>query len=122
MKDQKDATSKSVAPGATDTFQEGADGSPNDYKPTYYGDDTLAKHSPSYAVYHDKTDAASSGVLRTQDQGPQGSNGRRPPVQQVTEAKEETGTTIRCIQKQTGLNRYPINEHEEKEKHHGPNN
>lgn len=115
---------KKSTPGSSDTFNHGAVGDPKDYKPTYFVDDKLPKHSASYAVYHDKTEAAKSGVM--DQKGPkvdgQSYPGRPlPPVQQVTEAKEEKGATIICVQNQTGLNRYPINEHEEKEKHHGPN-
>lgn len=124
MKDQKEATSKSIVPGASDTFEHGADGDPEDYTPTYYGKGTLAKYSPSYSVYHEQSvEAHAGGVIAQAEVGGQSYPGRAtPPVQQVTEAKEETGTTTRCVQKQTGLNRYPINEREEKVKHHGPNN
>jgi hypothetical protein len=120
-----DATSKSIAPGASDTFEHGADGDPKDYKPTYYGDDKVAKYSPSYAIYHrTPTEAAAGGSGENQKEvGGQSYPGRAtPPVQQVTEAKSELNTTIRQQQKQTGLNRHPINEHEEKHKTHGPNN
>jgi hypothetical protein len=108
---------KSNAPETSPKFNHGAVGDPNDYKPTYYHDDPLAKHSPSYKVYHDKSEAAQSGVTSQKE-------GRTslPSASAVTDAKVEEGTTVKCAGKQTGLNRYPINEHEEKEKHHGPNN
>src|ERR1700684_2538456 len=119
-----EATSKSVAPGASDTFEHGADGDPKDYEPTYYGDDKLAKHSPSYSVYYEKpVEAHAGGVIAQAEVGGQRYPGRAlPPVSQVTEAKAELNSTIRQRQKQTGLNRFPINEHEEKHKTHGPNN
>lgn len=120
-----DATSKSIAPGGSDTFEHGADGDPKDYEPTYYNKRKLEKYSPSYSVYHDAPkEAAAGGSGENQKEvGGQSYPGRAtPPAQQVTEAKSELNTTIRQQQKQTGLNRYPINEHEEKEKHHGPNN
>lgn len=85
----------------------------------------MNKSSESYKVYLDKTEAAQSGATTgsNKEVGGQSYPGRpTPPVQQVTEAKANPGTTVRCARQQTGLNRYPINEHEEKEKHHGPNN
>jgi hypothetical protein len=120
-----DATSKSITPGASDTFEHGADGDPNDYVPPYYGKGKLAKYSPSYAVYHrTPTEAAAGGSGENQKEvGGQSYPGRAtPPVQAVTEAQEAPGSTVRQQQKQTGLNRYPINEHIERHKEHGPNN
>ena len=45
-----------------------------------YGQTDLGGCSASYAVYHEKIEAAASGVHRTQSEGPQGSNGERPIV------------------------------------------
>jgi len=117
--------SKSIAPGGSDTFEHGADGDPEDYTPTYYGKKKLEKHSPSYAVYYKApSEAAAGGSGENQKEvGGQSYPGRAtPPAQQVTTATEQPGSTVRQGQKQSGLNRYPINEHEEKAKHHGPNN
>jgi hypothetical protein len=78
----------------------------------------MVKSSESYKVYLEKSEAAPGGVHSTQPEGRAG----LPPVCTVTEAKEEKGVAIECTRHQTGLNRYPINEHEEKHKTHGPNN
>lgn len=111
------AESKKSIPESSESFGHGADGSAKDYEPTYYGTATLPKYSPSYAVYHEKSEAATSGVRSQQE-------GRKslPPSSAVTDAKEEKGTTVRCAKKQTGLNRYPLNENVEKKHLHGPNN
>jgi len=117
--------SKSIAPGGSDTFEHGADGDPEDYTPTYYGKKKLEKHSPSYSVYYKPaTEAAAGGSGENQNEvGGQSYPGRKTPqAQAVTTATEQSGSTVRQGQKQTGLNRYPINEHEEKAKHTGPNN
>jgi len=46
-----------------------------------------------------------------------------PPVNnEVPDAKCEEGAAVRCARQQTGENRYPINQHEADEHHHGPNN
>lgn len=84
----------------------------------------MNKSSDSYKVYLEKSEAAPGGVHSTQKEvGGQSYPGRAlPPVQQVVDAKEEPGTTVRCAKQQTGENRYPINSHEAEEKHHGPNN
>ncbi len=79
----------------------------------------MNKSSESYKVYLDKTPPASAGVHSTQ---PDGLSRPLPPAQAVTEVKEEKGVAIECTRHQVGLNRYPINEHEEKHKTHGPNN
>jgi hypothetical protein len=111
------AESKKSTPESSDSFGHGADGSPKDYEPTYYGTATLPKYSPSYSVYHDKTEAATSGV-RPQAEGRKG----LPPASAVTEAKPEEGTTLRCVKRQTGLNRYAINTHVAEKKEFGANN
>jgi hypothetical protein len=108
---------KKGTPDSSVDFQHGAIGDPADYTPTYYHKDSMPKHSPSYKVYHDKSEAAKSGVTSQ----PEGRTSL-PSASAVTDAKVEEGTTVKCAGKQTGLNRYPINEHEEKERHHGPNN
>jgi hypothetical protein len=83
----------------------------------------MNKSSESYKVYLDKTEAAKSGVTSQPEVGGQSYPGRAlPPVQQVTTAKDNPGTAVRCAKEQTGLNRYPINKHEEEHKTHGPNN
>lgn len=118
----KMADNKKSTPGASGTFEEGAMGSPDAYKPTYYGDDTLPKKSPSYKVYtsdDQKAGDATSGVIKSQSDG---QSRALPKSEAVTDAKVEDGTTVRCAKKQTGLNRYPINEHVEKKKEYGPNN
>jgi hypothetical protein len=116
------AETKKSTPGASGTFESGACGSPEDYKPTY-GDPKVTAAN-DVALQKEPRFGAKQGILETQKEvGGQSYPGRAtPPVQQVTTAKEETGTTVKCVKRQTGLNRYPINEHEEKHKTHGPNN
>lgn len=111
------AESKKSTPESSESFGHGADGSAKDYEPTYYGTATLPKHSPSYAVYHEKSEAATSGVRSQQE-------GRKslPPSSAVTDAKEEKGTTVRCAKRQIGLNRFAINKHVEEKKEFGSNN
>jgi len=78
----------------------------------------MNKSSESYTVYLDKSEAAKSGILRSQPEG----RSALPKAEAVKEAKVEPGTALRCAKEQTGLNRYPINKHEEDHKTHGPNN
>ena len=112
------AESKKSTPESSESFGHGADGSAKDYEPTYYGTATLPKHSPSYAVYHEKSEAAESGV-RPQAEGRKG----LPPSSAVTEAKPEAkGTTVRCAKMQIGLNRFAINKHVEEKREYGSNN
>lgn len=78
-------------------------------------------YSDSYSVYLDKTEAAKS----IPDQPCQYEYPGRalPPVNNsVPDAKNELNSAVRLAKEQTGLNRYPINEHVEKHKSHGPNN
>jgi hypothetical protein len=117
------AESKKSTPETTPEFNYGADGSPNDYKPTYYGDDAMPKNSPSNKVYHDKTPAATMGSGKDQPCQYEYPGRALPPVNNsVPDAKCEEGTCVRLGKQQRGLNRYPINEHVEKHKSHGPNN
>jgi hypothetical protein len=79
----------------------------------------MNKSSESYKVYLDKTEAAKSGIIKSQPE----SRTSLPPVDNdVSEAKEDKGAHKRCADEQIGLNRYPINTHEEEKKTHGPNN
>lgn len=78
----------------------------------------MNKSSESYKVYLEKAGSAESGVCESQSEGRKS----LPPAAAVEEAKAEPGTAVRCAKEQTGLNRYPINEHEEDHKTHGPNN
>lgn len=117
------AESKKNSPDSSVEFQHAAIGDPADYKPTYYHDDAMPKHSPSYAVYHDKTEAAKSGVTAQKEVGGQSYPGRAlPKSEAVTDAKVEKGAAVKCAKKQTGINRYPINENVEKKHLYGPNN
>ena len=102
------AESKKKSPDSSVEFQNAAIGDPSDYTPTYYHKDAMPKCSPSYSVYHDKSEAAKSGVTTQKEVGGQSYPGRAlPAAQKVEDAKEEKGTTIRCAQKQNGINRYP---------------
>jgi hypothetical protein len=84
----------------------------------------MNKSSESYKVYLEKSEAAPGGSGENQKEvGGQSYPGRAlPAVQEVKQAQDNPGTAVRCAKEQTGLNRYPINSHEEKEHHHGPNN
>ena len=95
---------------------------PDDYKPTY-GDPKVTAAN-DVALQKEPRFGAKQGILETQKEvGGQSYPGRAtPPVQSVVTAKEEAGAHARCAERQTGLNRYPINEHEEKHKTHGVNN
>lgn len=116
------AETKKKSPDSSAPFQHGAVGDPDDYKPTY-GNPTVTATN-DVARQKEPRFGAKQGILETQKEvGGQSYPGRAtPPVQQVTTAKEEAGAHARCAERQTGLNRYPINEHEEKHKTHGPNN
>jgi hypothetical protein len=74
--------------------------------------------SKSYDVYNGHAGDAASGVIESQPEGRAG----LPPASAVTEAKVEPGVAVRCAKEQTGLNRYPINSHEQEHHTHGPNN
>lgn len=78
----------------------------------------MNKSSESYKVYLEKSEAAPSGVLRSQPEGRAG----LPPVVGVKDAEVEPGVAVKCAKQQTGENRYPINSYVEKCKEHGPNN
>jgi hypothetical protein len=108
---------KKKSPDSSVEFQHAAIGDPADYKPTYYHDAPMPKCSPSYSVYHDKTEAAKSGVTAQKE-------GRTslPPSSSVTTAKVEEKVAVKCAQRQNGINRYPINKHVEEKKEFGPNN
>jgi HAD superfamily hydrolase (TIGR01459 family) len=69
-------------------FQNAAIGDPADYTPTYYHKDAMPKCSPSYKVYHDKSEAAQSGV-RSQQEG----RTSLPPSSSVEDAKVEKGVS-----------------------------
>jgi hypothetical protein len=114
---------KKSAPETTPEFNYGADGDPNDYKPTY-GNPTVTAAN-DVALQKEPRFGAKMGVMSQTpgEVGGQSYPGRpTPPVSQVTTAKAELNTAVNLQKKQTGLNRYPINEHEEKHKSHGPNN
>jgi hypothetical protein len=84
----------------------------------------MNKSSESYKVYLEKSEAAKSGATsQTPEVDGQSYPGRPLPKSEVVkEAKDEPGTAVRLQRDQTGLNRYPINQHVEKQKGHGPNN
>jgi hypothetical protein len=116
------AETKKKSPDSSVDFQHGAIGDPDDYKPTY-GDPKVTAAN-DVALQKEPRFGAKQGILESQKEvGGQSYPGRAtPPVQQVTTAKAEEGAALRSSKKQTGLNRYPINPHEEKVRHHGPNN
>jgi hypothetical protein len=112
---------KKSAPETTPEFNYGADGDPNDYKPTY-GDPKVTAAN-DVALQKEPRFGAKMGILREQPCQYEYPGRALPPVDNnVPNAKAELGTALRLQKKQTGLNRFPINEHVEKHKSHGPNN
>ena len=71
----------------------------------------MNKSSESYKVYLEKSEAAPSGVLRSQPEGRAG----LPPVSEVKNAEvSPKGTAKKCTDQQVGENRYYINSYVEK--------
>jgi hypothetical protein len=116
------AETKKKSPDSSVDFQHGAIGDPDDYKPTY-GNPTVTAAN-DVARQKEPRFGAKQGILESQKEvGGQSYPGRAlPPVQEVKQAEEKPGTTVNCAKKQTGLNRYPINSHEQEHHTHGPNN
>lgn len=98
-------------------FQRGQQGDVKDYAPTYK--EEQPKQSESYKVYHDKTEASKSGVIRTQSDG---QSRALPPTQAVKDAVEKSGVTKQCVKDQVGDNRLPLNSYVKETKQFGPNN
>jgi len=92
------------------------------YAPTYT--EEKPKQSESYKVYHDKTEASKSGVIRTQAEvGGQSYPGRAVPKSEaVKNATVEKGKAPECARKQLGENLKPINSHAKEKQEHAPNN
>lgn len=72
-----------------------------------------------YKGYQGSGDGHPAGVHSSQ---PEGRMGLPPVDNNVGEAKEDKGATLRCVKKQVGENRYPINSHVEEKKEYGSNN
>ena len=77
----------------------------------YYGDKPLPKYSPSLAVQMVKEErhGAKQGAGEQQPQGPQGSQGRRPPVLEVTTVEPkhgEAGKGKKSAETETEWNRH----------------
>lgn len=95
---------------------------PDDYKPTY-GDPKVTAAN-DVALQKEPRFGAKQGILETQKEvGGQSYPGRPlPKAEAVTTAEVKTGVTTKCVQIQTGDNRYAINTHVEKKKEFGSNN
>lgn len=95
---------------------------PDDYKPTY-GDPKVTAAN-DVALQKEPRFGAKQGILETQKEvGGQSYPGRAlPKAEAVTDAKVQTGVTLKCVKTQTGDNRYAINTHVEKHLEYGSNN
>jgi hypothetical protein len=113
---------KKNSPDSSVEFQHEAIGDPRDYEPTY-GNPTVTA-ATAYEREKAPRFGAKEGIHETQKEvGGQSYPGRAlPKSETVTEAKVEKGVAVKCAQKQTGINRYPINQSDEKKHLHGPNN
>jgi hypothetical protein len=111
----------SGTPETAPEFNRGADGDPNDYKPTY-GDPKVTAAN-DVALQKEPRFGAPMGSGKDQPCQYEYPGRALPPVNNtVSDAKAEPGTCVRLGKQQRGLNRFPINEHVEKVKGHGPNN
>jgi hypothetical protein len=97
-------------------------GSEKDYEPTYSNSMPPVTAATSVERERGERHGAKQGILATQSEGPQGSQGRRPAPSAVETAKEVPGCHAECVKAQVGENRYPINKHVEEKRECGPNN